>query len=97
MLSGKHYVINSLHVVTGALVLVTSLVLTLRAHRARFDDARCIASNGTLDRAAIVARPATAGRCARVKTGAPAAGDARASRAEAGRPPSGDVPPTSSR
>ena len=39
VLSGKHYVINSLHVVTGASVLVTSLVLTLRAHRARFTSA----------------------------------------------------------
>ena len=38
VLSGKHYIINSLHVVTGACVLVTSLVLTLRAHRARFAD-----------------------------------------------------------
>jgi len=36
VLSGKQFVINSLHVVTGALVLVTSLVLTLRAHRGRF-------------------------------------------------------------
>jgi cytochrome c oxidase assembly protein subunit 15 len=36
VLSGKHYVINSLHVVTGALVLGTSLVLTLRACRPRF-------------------------------------------------------------
>jgi len=36
VLSGKHYVINSLHVVTGASVLATSLVLTLRAHRSRF-------------------------------------------------------------
>lgn len=36
VLSGKQYVINSLHVVTGALVLGTSLVLTLRAHRLRF-------------------------------------------------------------
>jgi heme a synthase len=36
VLSGKHYIINSLHVVTGASVLVTSLVLTLRAHRPRF-------------------------------------------------------------
>ena len=36
VLSGKHYVINSLHVVTGALVLGTSLVLALRANRARF-------------------------------------------------------------
>ncbi len=36
VLSGKHYVINSLHVVTGALVLGTSLVLTLRTCRWRF-------------------------------------------------------------
>jgi cytochrome c oxidase assembly protein subunit 15 len=36
VLSGKHYVINSLHVVTGAMILGTSLVLTLRAYRPRF-------------------------------------------------------------
>jgi heme A synthase len=36
VLSQKHFIINSLHVVNGALVLVTSLVLTLRAHRVRF-------------------------------------------------------------
>jgi cytochrome c oxidase assembly protein subunit 15 len=36
VLSGKHYVINSLHVVTGAFVLGLSLVLTLRAYRPRF-------------------------------------------------------------
>ena len=36
VLSGKQYVINSLHVVTGAMVLATSLVLTLRAYRPRF-------------------------------------------------------------
>ena len=36
VLSGKHYIINSLHVVTGASVLASTLVLTLRAHRARF-------------------------------------------------------------
>ena len=36
VLSRKHYIINSLHVVNGGLVLVTSLVLTLRAHRGRF-------------------------------------------------------------
>jgi cytochrome c oxidase assembly protein subunit 15 len=36
VLSGKQYIINSLHVVTGALVLATSLVLTLRSFRARF-------------------------------------------------------------
>ena len=39
VLSHKEYVINSFHVVTGACVLVTTLVLTLRAHRARFGDA----------------------------------------------------------
>jgi hypothetical protein len=39
VLSRKEYVINSLHVVTGACVLVTTLILTLRAHRARFGDA----------------------------------------------------------
>jgi cytochrome c oxidase assembly protein subunit 15 len=37
ILSGKHHIINSLHVVTGGVVLVTSLVLTLRAHRGRFE------------------------------------------------------------
>jgi cytochrome c oxidase assembly protein subunit 15 len=36
VLSQKQFIINSLHVVTGASVLVTSLVLTLRAHRPRF-------------------------------------------------------------
>jgi heme a synthase len=36
VLSGKQFIINSLHVVTGAAVLGTSLVLTLRAHRPRF-------------------------------------------------------------
>jgi heme A synthase len=37
VLSHKEFIINSLHVVTGASVLVTSLMLTLRAHRARFE------------------------------------------------------------
>ena len=36
VLSHKHYIVNSLHVVTGASVLATSLVLTLRARRSRF-------------------------------------------------------------
>ena len=36
ILTAKHYVINSLHVVTGACVLATSLVLTLRTHRTLF-------------------------------------------------------------
>jgi cytochrome c oxidase assembly protein subunit 15 len=37
VLSQKHYIINSLHVVTGASVLATSLVLTLRTRRRSFD------------------------------------------------------------
>ena len=37
--SGKQFILNSLHVVTGASVLGTSVVLTLRAHRARFEPA----------------------------------------------------------
>src|SRR5688572_5619781 len=36
ILTAKHYVINSLHVVTGACVLATSLILTLRTHRTLF-------------------------------------------------------------
>lgn len=36
VLTGKQELVNTLHVATGALLFVTSLVLTLRAHRARF-------------------------------------------------------------
>ena len=36
ILTAKHYIINSLHVVTGACVLATSVVLTLRTHRTLF-------------------------------------------------------------
>ena len=36
VLGGKPHVINSLHVVTGASILVTSLILTLRAYRSAF-------------------------------------------------------------
>jgi len=39
VLSRKEYILNSLHVVTGASILATTLILTLRAHRARFGDA----------------------------------------------------------
>lgn len=37
VLTARHEVINSFHVVTGGLVLVTTLVCTLRAHRMRLD------------------------------------------------------------
>jgi len=40
VLGEKHYIINSLHVVTGASVLVTSLVLTLRGSRVKFGGAK---------------------------------------------------------
>jgi cytochrome c oxidase assembly protein subunit 15 len=39
VLTKKDVAINTAHVVSGALVLATSLVLTLRSHRARFADA----------------------------------------------------------
>jgi heme a synthase len=55
VLSGKHYIINSLHVVTGASVLATSLVLTLRAHRARFAD---LAGSTAPDRGYVADRSA---------------------------------------
>ena len=38
VLLGKPHIINSLHVVTGASVFATSLVIALRAHRARFSE-----------------------------------------------------------
>lgn len=38
VLTGKQPIINTLHVATGALVFVTSLVLTLRLFRVRFND-----------------------------------------------------------
>jgi cytochrome c oxidase assembly protein subunit 15 len=47
ILTGKQYIINSLHVVTGALVLATSLVLTLRACRPRFAGADAGIGAGT--------------------------------------------------
>ena len=58
VLSQKQFIINSLHVVNGALVLVTSLVLTLRTHRARFADAaaRIVKVRATGERAASSTR-----------------------------------------
>jgi heme a synthase len=49
--SGKQFIINSLHVVTGASVLGTSLVLTLRAHRAKFG--RAAARDAAYDNVAM--------------------------------------------
>ena len=39
VLTGKDPLINTIHVATGALVFATTVVLALRAHRARFADA----------------------------------------------------------
>jgi cytochrome c oxidase assembly protein subunit 15 len=44
VLSGKQPVVNTLHVATGALVLATSLVLTLRVFRTRIEAARAVSS-----------------------------------------------------
>jgi cytochrome c oxidase assembly protein subunit 15 len=41
--SGKQPIINTLHVTTGALVLATSLVLTLRLHRTRIEGLGAVA------------------------------------------------------
>jgi hypothetical protein len=41
--SQKNVAINTAHVVVGALTLATSLVLTLRSYRVRFDDAPAVA------------------------------------------------------
>jgi cytochrome c oxidase assembly protein subunit 15 len=61
VLGNKPFIINSLHVVNGALVLVTSLVLTLRAHRSRFVDAVLAGHNISADAArAFQARGARA-------------------------------------
>jgi cytochrome c oxidase assembly protein subunit 15 len=45
VLTGKHYIVNSLHVVTGAMVLGASLVVTLRTYRPRFSDAGSASRN----------------------------------------------------
>jgi cytochrome c oxidase assembly protein subunit 15 len=55
VLTQKQFVINSLHVVNGALVLVTSLVLTLRAHRGRFADVVGALRNRTVGKGGLVA------------------------------------------
>jgi cytochrome c oxidase assembly protein subunit 15 len=61
VLTAKQYVINSLHVVTGASVLVTSLVLALRAHRGRFADAASPPARQYGMRGAVVDRSGPAG------------------------------------
>jgi heme A synthase len=47
VLSGLHVAVNSAHVVCGALVLTTSLVITLRSWRIRFAEASAVAGGST--------------------------------------------------
>jgi heme a synthase len=57
--TGLQPVLNTAHVVNGALVLGTSLVLTLRAHRVRFADApEQATTSNVLTADALTARPA---------------------------------------
>ena len=51
VLSGLHVAINSAHVVCGALVLTTSLVITLRSWRIRFAEVEGAVAAGTRLRA----------------------------------------------
>ena len=53
VLSGKAMAVNTAHVATGALVLVTSLVVALRASRSRFPDAVLLARTSGAARATI--------------------------------------------
>ncbi len=61
ILTAKHYIINSLHVVTGASVLATSLVLTLRTHRARLTNALRAPAGATLPHGGLAAGGTRAG------------------------------------
>ena len=53
VLSGKSVAVNTAHVATGALVLVTSLVVALRASRSRFPDAVLLARTSGVASATI--------------------------------------------
>jgi heme a synthase len=70
VLTRKEFIINSLHVVTGASVLVTSLVLTLRAHRARF-----VGAAGSEEQDAAYGRPMDVRRAGPFGPGNSTAGD----------------------
>jgi cytochrome c oxidase assembly protein subunit 15 len=56
VLSGKHEIINSLHVVTGGVVLITSLVLTLRAHRLLFVERAAAGRVGAMSNSSAAVR-----------------------------------------
>jgi cytochrome c oxidase assembly protein subunit 15 len=56
VLSGKHEIINSLHFVTGGVVLITSLVLTLRAHRLLFVERAAAGRVGAMSNSSAAVR-----------------------------------------
>jgi cytochrome c oxidase assembly protein subunit 15 len=66
--TARHFIINSLHVVTGASVLVTSLVLTLRVHHSRL--AALTGGTATASRGVGRMRPETALGGGPARTGA---------------------------
>jgi cytochrome c oxidase assembly protein subunit 15 len=72
ILTQRNESINSLHVVCGALVLATSLVLTLRSWRVRFAHDRLTAGS------MVGSRSSSAGNGVRTNPGAPSATGARA-------------------
>ena len=57
VLSGKQVAVNTAHVATGALLLVTAVVLGLRTHRSRFPDAPRLAGAWPTG-GSVVAKPA---------------------------------------
>ena len=57
-LTGKQPVVNTLHVAVGAIVLVSSLVLTLRAYRPRIEGSRAAAPSAADLASAAPVRPA---------------------------------------
>jgi cytochrome c oxidase assembly protein subunit 15 len=64
VLTGKHHIINSFHVVTGAMVLGTSLVLTLRTYRPQLTNAGSASRNP-----AYVSSVSSAGSAQRTRHG----------------------------
>jgi hypothetical protein len=61
VLTARHYIVNSLHVVTGAGVLAVSLVLTLRTHRERLSTALFSATASAGSRTGMPREEAKAG------------------------------------
>jgi cytochrome c oxidase assembly protein subunit 15 len=91
--SGLQPIVNTAHVVNGALVLATSLVLTLRSYRCRFSELP--AAPATRERATALSRREREARAAALGGGAPSAlvdvGPREHQEMPAGRPQSSSV------